>query len=121
MQVAAVLIACVLAAMTASFGLGLGACESPSLRVPPSVVFPLNQVPLCVVVGLLCGLASVFMANATIHASRCFRMLRGAKLPAAALPPLGGLVTGMLALLCPLITYTVCCFSFCCMCYRSDL
>lgn len=70
------------------------------------------QVPLCVLVGLLCGFASVLMADATIHASRTFRKLRGGvgriALPAAALPPLGGLVTGLLAVICPQVMYRVC-------------
>lgn len=65
--------------------------------------------------GLLCGATSVLMADATIHASRTFRKLRGGvgsfALPAAALPPLGGLVTGLLAVICPQIAYRVrsCC------------
>ena len=40
LQVAALLIACVLAAATVSYAVGL----TPSLRVPPNVVFPLGQV-----------------------------------------------------------------------------
>ena len=72
----------------------------------------LFQVPLCVLVGLLCGFASVLMADATIHASRTFRKLRGGvgrvALPAAALPAVGGIVTGLLALICPQIMYRVC-------------
>ena len=176
-QIASVLVACVLAAMVASIGLG----GEPALRMPHSFAFPLSQVrsqdtcpqwtrsdlihffaapscaadtpvvkpsrghppaplpphactcvrslvhlgqrcalrsnprlhatvqvPLCVIVGLLCGSASVVMADASRHASRGFRWVRNAaQLPAWALPPLGGLVCGALAMLSPEITYRV--------------
>lgn len=105
MQVASVLVACVFAAMTVTVGLG----GDPALRVPRTFDFPLTHVPLCVVVGFLCGAASVVMAAAARSMSHVFRALRRyGGLPAFALPPLGGLACGALALACPEITYQVC-------------
>ena len=105
MQVATVLVACVLAAMVATAGLG----REPAFHVPASVAFPLEELPLCLLIGILCGAASALLGTVSRSTAQSFSTLRGAaRLPAAVLPPLGGFACGCLALLCPEITYQVC-------------
>ena len=100
-QMAAVLVACVFAAMVSTAGLG----SEPAFRVPDAVSFQLPELPLGVAVGVVCGGTAAVLAAAGRAAERAFVELRGAGVPAAAMPVLGGLACGCLALLRPEITY----------------
>jgi H+/Cl- antiporter ClcA len=96
-----VLVACVGAAMLSQAGLG----DEPAFHVPTAVPFQFGELPACVAVGLLCGLAAALLAAASRSTSDAFVSLRATGVPTAAMPVLGGLACGSLALVCPEITY----------------
>ena len=66
------------------------------------------ELPFYVVVGLLCGGTSALLAAASRSTSAAFVGLRESGVPTYAMPVIGGLATGSLALICPEIAYQVC-------------
>jgi H+/Cl- antiporter ClcA len=100
-QVAAVLVACVFAAMVSTAGLG----SEPAFHVPEAVSFQLIELPLGVAVGVVCGAAAAVLAAYTASTENAFASLRRTGFPPALLPALGGLTCGCIALLRPEVTY----------------
>jgi H+/Cl- antiporter ClcA len=100
-QVAAVLVACVFAAMVSTAGLG----SEPAFHVPEAVSFELAELPLGVAVGVVCGAASTVLAACNASTEGAFMRLRDAGVPLALLPAIGGLSCGSIALLQPEVTY----------------
>lgn len=74
------------------------------------------ELPFYVIVGLLCGGTSALLAAASRSTSSAFVGLRTAGVPPHAMPVIGGLATGSLALICPEIAYQVCLRICVCVC-----
>lgn len=99
--IASVLVACVCAAIVSQAGLGL----EPAFQVPPTAPLSVPELPLCVIEGLLCGSAAAGLGLATANAEVSFERLRKAGVSSHAMPAIGGLACGSLALLFPEISY----------------
>lgn len=101
--VATVLVACVTAAVVSQAGLGL----EPAFHVPAEAPLLVQELPLCVLLGLMCGTASAGFGAAVENSERSFARLRQWGVPPWLMPAAGGLACGSLALLFPEITYQV--------------
>eukprot|EP00892_Ulva_mutabilis_P006824 jgi/Ulvmu1/4513/UM002_0239.1 len=102
--VATVLVACVVASVVSQAGLGL----EPAFHVPAEAPLSVQELPLCVLLGLLCGTASAVFGAALDNSERSFLRLREWGVPPWLMPAAGGLACGSLAILFPEVTYQVC-------------
>lgn len=101
--VATVLVACVTAAVVSQAGLGL----EPAFHIPAEAPLSVQELPLCVLLGLMCGTASAGFGWAVENSEGSFLRLRDWGVPPWLLPATGGLACGSLAVLFPEITYQV--------------
>jgi H+/Cl- antiporter ClcA len=99
--IATVLVACVTASVVSQAGLGL----EPAFHVPPTLPLSVQELPLCVIMGLLCGSAAAGLGYTTESAEKSFLRLRSTGVPPMLMPAIGGLTCGSLAVLFPEITY----------------
>lgn len=100
---ATVLVACVTAAVVSQAGLGL----EPAFHVPAEAPLSVQELPLCVLLGLMCGTASAGFGAAVESSERSFARLRQWGWPPWLMPAAGGLACGSLAVVFPEITYQV--------------
>ena len=82
---------------------GLG--DEPAFHVPKAVPFQFLELPFCLMVGILCGGASALLAAASRSTSDSFESLRNTGVPPVAMPAIGGLMCGSIAIVCPEVTY----------------
>ncbi|KAK9816460.1 hypothetical protein WJX72_000588 [[Myrmecia] bisecta] len=101
LTVAMVLLASVLAAIVSQAGLG----ASPAFRVPEYELQSLYELPLTLLLGALCGLVSTTFTYTSTVSNEAFKSLKTGALEEAALPALGGLITGVVALGYPEVLY----------------
>jgi H+/Cl- antiporter ClcA len=80
--IASVLVACVCSAIVSQAGLGL----EPAFQVPPTAPLSIPELPLCVLLGLLCGSAAVGLGLATTNSEASFVRLRNAGVPITLMP-----------------------------------
>lgn len=101
LTIAMVLLASVLAATASQAGLG----STPSVRVPDyELVTPL-ELPLILVFGACCGLVSASCTYSNKTVSEAFSQVRRNVALETAMPALGGLFTGIVALRYPEVLY----------------
>lgn len=99
---AMILLSSVLASVVSQAGLG----SDPAFKVPAYEFRSPAELPLYLLLGVLCGLVSIALSRSSIAASQGFdRLQKGASIPAFLLPPLGSLCVGTLALAYPEILY----------------
>jgi H+/Cl- antiporter ClcA len=80
--IASVLVACVCAAIVSQAGLGL----EPAFQIPATAPLSVQELPLCVLLGLLCGSAAVGLGLATANSEASFVRLRNAGVPSTLIP-----------------------------------
>ncbi|KAG6553623.1 hypothetical protein Mapa_004537 [Marchantia paleacea] len=99
---AMVLLSSVLASVVSQAGLG----SDPAFRIPPYDFRSPTELPLYLLLGILCGLVSVTLTKGTAYATASFEWLQKTTgLPAGFLPPIGGLCVGLVALKYPEVLY----------------
>ncbi|CAL8467610.1 g7148 [Coccomyxa elongata] len=108
LTVAMVLLASVVAAVVSQAGLG----ASPAFRVPEYELQSMFELPLVLVLGALCGIASSAFKASSQVSDRAFRRLEDASSGVISMqaqhvlwPLLGGLATGVVALAYPEVLY----------------
>ncbi|KAK9909773.1 hypothetical protein WJX75_007259 [Coccomyxa subellipsoidea] len=108
LTVAMVLLASVVAAVVSQAGLG----ASPAFRVPEYELQSMFELPLVLVLGALCGLASSAFKASSQVSDRAFRRMEdassgviGRQAQQVLWPALGGLATGVVALAYPEVLY----------------
>ncbi|CAM6082547.1 unnamed protein product [Calypogeia fissa] len=99
---AMVLLSSVLASVVSQAGLG----ADPAFRIPAYDFRSPTELPLYLLLGVLCGGVSVALAKGSAYATTMFELLQKAtSLPDGFLPPLGGLCVGIIALAYPEVLY----------------
>ncbi|BBM99348.1 chloride channel protein, CIC family [Marchantia polymorpha subsp. ruderalis] len=99
---AMVLLSSVLASVVSQAGLG----SDPAFRIPPYDFRSPTELPLYLLLGILCGLVSVTLTKGTMYATASFEWLQKTTgLPSGFLPPIGGLCVGLVALKYPEVLY----------------
>jgi H+/Cl- antiporter ClcA len=78
---------------------GLG--SEPAFHVPEYDTLRIVDLPLFIVLGLVCGVASSALLSLITSAEASFLRLRRSGVTAAAFPVLGGLACGSVAMLYP--------------------
>ncbi|EIE24595.1 Clc chloride channel [Coccomyxa subellipsoidea C-169] len=108
LTVAMVLLASVVAAVVSQAGLG----ASPAFRVPEYELQSMFELPLVLVLGALCGLASATFKASSQVSDRAFKRMEdassgviGKQAQHMLWPALGGLATGVVALAYPEVLY----------------
>lgn len=99
---AMVLLSSVLASVVSQAGLG----SDPAFRIPAYDFRSPTELPLYLLLGVLCGGVSVALVKGSAYATTMFETLqKTTRLPAGFLPPLGGLCVGVIALVYPEVLY----------------
>ncbi|KAL2650577.1 hypothetical protein R1flu_018705 [Riccia fluitans] len=99
---AMVLLGSVLASVVSQAGLG----SDPAFRIPPYDFRSPTELPLYLLLGVLCGLVSVTLTKGSAYATTWFEWLQKTTgLPPGFLPPLGGLCVGLVSLQYPEVLY----------------
>lgn len=75
------------------------------VQVPEYDTLSVFDLPLFIVLGLVCGVASSGLLSLTTSAEKSFLRLRNSGVQPATMPVLGGLACGSVALLYPEVTY----------------
>ncbi|KAL3700990.1 hypothetical protein R1sor_019012 [Riccia sorocarpa] len=99
---AMVLLSSVLASVVSQAGLG----SDPAFRIPPYDFRSPTELPLYLLLGVLCGLVSVTLTKGSAYATTVFEWLqKTVGIPPGFLPPLGGLCVGLVSLRYPEVLY----------------
>lgn len=99
---AMVLLSSVLASVVSQAGLG----SDPAFKIPAYDFRSPAELPLYLVLGILCGLVSVVLTKCSSFSTSVFRNLKVVTgVPDVFLPPFGGLCVGFIALAYPEVLY----------------
>eukprot|EP01018_Ginkgo_biloba_P031875 Gb_04135 [translate_table: standard] len=97
-----VILSAVIASVISQAGLG----SDPAFKIPTYEFRSPAELPLYLLLGILCGLVSVALSKSTTYAMAASdAMMKYTGVPAALLPPLGGLSVGLIALAYPEVLY----------------
>ncbi|CAN1289308.1 Chloride channel protein CLC-e [Linum perenne] len=96
-----VILSAVIASVVSEVGLG----SEPAFKVPDYDFRSPSELPLYLLLGILCGLVSLALSRCTSFMLLAANNLHEAGIPRAAYHVIGGLVTGLIALAYPEILY----------------
>lgn len=97
-----VILSAVIASVVSEVGLG----SQPAFKVPEYDFRSVSELPLYLLLGILCGLVSLGLTRCTMLMLRAVEEIqRGGRIPKAVFPVTGGLVVGLAALAYPEILY----------------
>ncbi|XP_071722186.1 chloride channel protein CLC-e [Rutidosis leptorrhynchoides] len=97
-----VILSAVIASVISQVGLG----SEPAFKVPEYDFRSPGELPLYMLLGIICGMVSLTLSKCTTYMLETFDILRKTvRLPQAVFPALGGLATGIIALSYPEILY----------------
>ncbi|CAN0927007.1 Chloride channel protein CLC-e, partial [Linum grandiflorum] len=96
-----VILSAVIASVVSEVGLG----SEPAFKVPDYDFRSPSELPLYLLLGILCGLVSLALSRCTSLMLLAANNLHEAGIPRAVYPVMGGLITGLIALAYPEILY----------------